>query len=147
MNKEKQKTQELEDVSDDKNNLVKWIKVHKPQLISSGISIPILIAIVFGLKNKEVIQEVWSNLKEEIKKANLYSAKWFENATDAELDFECEKVRLAYCSLGDNFSEACALENLLERFRKEMSKRAWGNEIPHPPSIHREHGLYLLNDD
>lgn len=124
-----------------------WIKAHKKQLVFIGISIPTLIAIVLGLKNKDAIKELFDNLKGEIEKANLYSSKWFKNATDAELDTAREKVRLDYCSSGDDFKAACSLQNLLGRFDKEMSKRAWGNETPHAPSIHREHGWYLPNDD
>jgi hypothetical protein len=147
MNKEIQNEQELEEVTKDKNGIVTWIKAHKKQLLLIGISISTLIAIVLGLKNKDAIKELFDNLIDEIEKANLYSSKWFENATDAELDTAREKVRLDYCSSGDDFKAACSLQNLLGRFDKEMSKRAWGNETPHAPSIHREHGMYLPNDD
>jgi hypothetical protein len=147
MNKEIQNEQELEEVTENKNGIVTWIKAHKKQLVLIGISIPTLIAIVLGLKNKDAIKELFDNLRDEIEKANLYSSKWFENATDAELDTARENVRLDYCSSGDDFKAACILQNLLERFDKERSKRAWGNETPHAPSIHREHGRYLLNDD
>lgn len=147
MNKEILNEQELEKVSEDKNGIVTWIKAHKKQLVFIGISIPTLIAIVLGLKNKDTIKELFDNLKDEIEKANLYSSNWFKNATDAELDTAREKVRLDYCSSGDDFKAACSLQNLLGRFDKEMSKRAWGNETPHAPSIHREHGWYLPNDD
>ena len=134
-------------MEDKKQDVIKWIKTHKTQLLLVGISIPALIALVLGLKNKFAIIKLWENLREEIKKANLYSSKWFETASDAELELEREKVRLAYCSSGDDFSAASSLQNLLWRFDKEMSNRAWGDEIPHAPSIHREHGRYLPNDD
>ena len=147
MNKEIQNKEESEEIADDKNGIVTWVKAHKKQLVLIGISIPTLIAIVLGSKNKDAIKELFDNLKDEIEKANLYSGKWFENATDAELDTVREKVRLDYCSSGDDFKASCSLQNLLGRFDKEMSKRAWGNETPHAPSIHREHGWYLSNDD
>lgn len=134
-------------MEDKKQDVIKWIKTHKTQLLLVGISIPALIALVLGLKNKVAIIKLWENLREEIKKANLYSSKWFETASDAELELEREKVRLSYCSSGDDFSAASSLQNLLWRFDKEMSTRAWGDEIPHAPSIHREHGRYLPNDD
>lgn len=130
-----------------KKGFLTWAKAHKTQLIFAGISIPTIIAVVLGLKNKDAIKALWNQLNEEIKKANMYSSKWFETVTDEALSTEREKVRLAYCSSGDNFSEASMLQNLLWRFDKEMSKRAWGDEIPHAPSIHREHGWYLPNDD
>ncbi|WP_416148944.1 hypothetical protein ACM26V_22180 [Salipaludibacillus sp. HK11] len=57
MNKEIQNEQGLEKVSEDKNGIVTWIKAHKKQLALIGISIPTLIAIVLGLKNKDAIEE------------------------------------------------------------------------------------------
>ena len=138
---------EVDTIPESKKGLLVWIKTHKRQLILIGISIPTIIAVVLGLKNKDAIKALWDSLNEEIKKADMYSSKWFETVTDEALNTEREKVRLAYCSSGDNFSEASRLQNLLWRFDKEMSKRAWGNEIPHAPSIHREHGWYLPNDD
>ena len=70
-----------------------WIKAHKKQLILIGISIPTIIAIVLGLKNKDAMMELLDNLKDEVEKANLYSSRWFEKATDAELNAAREKVR------------------------------------------------------
>ena len=136
-----------EEALKDRKGFVAWIKDHKMQLILIGVSIPTIIAVVLGLKNKDALKALWENLNEEIKKANMYSTKWFETVTDDVLSAEREKVRLEYCSSGDNFSEASRLQNLLWRFDKEMSKRAWGDETPHAPSIHREHGWYLANDD
>ena len=136
-----------EEAPKDRHGFVAWIKAHKKQLILVGVSIPTIIAVVLGVKNKDALKSLWEKLNEEIKKANMYSSKWFEGVTDDVLSAEREKVRLEYCSAGDNFSEASRLQNLLWRFDKEMSKRAWGDEIPHAPSIHREHGRYLPNDD
>lgn len=146
MNKEIRNKQEIEEVTKDKNEIVTWIKAHKKQLVIIGVSISALIAIVLALKNKDALKKLFNNLKDAIEKTNLYSSKWFENATDAELAAAREKVRLDYCSSGNDFKAACSLQNLLEKFDKEMSKRAWGNETPHAPSIHREHGWYLPND-
>lgn len=134
-------------MENEKNRFIKWVKEHKQQLIIIGISAPTLIFLILGLKNRDTINKIWSHLQDEIKKANPYSSKWFETASDAELELEREKVRLAYCSSGDDFSAASTLQNLLWRFDKEMNKRAWGDEPPHAPSIHREHGWYLSNDD
>lgn len=139
--------QNAENIPESKKGLLVWVKTHKTQLILVGISIPTIIAVVLGLKNKDAIKALWDQLNEEIKKANMYSSKWFESVTDETLSTEREKVRLAYCSSGDNFSEASRLQNLLWRFDKEMSKRTWGDETPHALGIHREHGWYLPNDD
>ncbi|MGI6626765.1 MAG: hypothetical protein ACOX4K_00165 [Bacillota bacterium] len=84
MNKEIQNEQELEEVAEDKNGIVTWVKAHKKQLVLIGISVPTLIAIVLGLKNKDAIKELFDNLKDEIEKANLYSGNWFE---------ECNRCR------------------------------------------------------
>lgn len=139
--------QHTEAAPETQRGFLAWVKVHKTQLILIGVSIPTIIAVVFGLKNKDAIKALWIQLNEGIEKANMYSVKWFETVTDEVLGVEREKVRLAYCSSGDNFSEANRLQNLLWRFDKEMSKRAWEDGIPHAPSIHREHGWYLPNDD
>ena len=61
MNKEIQNEQELEKASEDKNGIVTWIKAHKKQLVFIGISIPTLIDIVLGLKNKDAIKELFDN--------------------------------------------------------------------------------------
>lgn len=146
MDKENLNEQDLQKIPEDKKGIMNWIKAHKKQLVIIGISIPTLIAIVLGLKNKDAMKELLDNLKDEVEKANLYSSKWFEKATDAELNATRERVRLDYCASGDDFKAACSLQNLLGRFDKELSKRAWGDETPHAPSIHREHGWYLPND-
>lgn len=74
-------------------------------------------------------------------------AGFLENATDDELKAEREKVRLDFCNpdLDDEYRAEC--QNKLYAFDNEMSKRAWGDETPHAPSYHREHGWYLPNDD
>lgn len=132
---------------EDKNGFIAWIKAHKKQLILVGISITTVIAIVVGIKNKSEIIKLWKALQEKIKRGEMYSSKWLTTATDAELDIEREKVRVAYCSSGTDDHAASFLQNLLWRFDEEISKRAWGDESPHAPTIHREHGWYLPNDD
>lgn len=146
---EKQVATEVENetIAENKKGLMEWIKAHKKQLILAGVSIPTLIMIVLGLKNKDAIQEFWSELSDELKNGAPYSSKWFEKASDDVLSAEREKVRIDYCSSGRDFTKASRLQNLLWRFDEEMRKRAWGDEIPHAPRIHREHGWYLPNDD
>ncbi len=132
---------------EDKKDFIAWIKAHKKQLILAGISITTVIAIVVGIKNKSEIIKLWNALQEKIKRGDIYSSKWLATATDTELDLEREKVRVAYCASGKDDHAASFLQNLLWRFDKEISKRAWGDETPHAPTIHREHGWYLPNDD
>ena len=63
----------------------------------------------------------------------------------AELNWEREKVRLLYCSSGDDFSAACYFENLLRRFDKELRKRMWGMKFhSHRVFIENMAGIYLM---
>ncbi len=131
----------------EKKDFISWIKAHKKQLVAAGVSITTIVLVVIGLNNKSEIFRLWSILIERIERGELYSAKWFDTATDTELDFEREKVRQAFCSSGKDIQAASYLQNLLWRFDDEMRKRAWGNEIPRAPAIHREHGWYLPNNN
>lgn len=134
-------------IKKEQKNLLSWIKKHRKELIITGISVTTIIFVALGIKNEKQIKLFFNNLKEEISKPSIYSSKWFESVTDDVLNAEREKVRLAYCSSGDNFRESCRQEVLLRLFDKEMSKRAWAGKKPCPPSNHREHGWYLPNDD
>ena len=69
-----------------------------------------------------------------------YSNKWFDSLSDDELSVEREKIRQRHCHGEDMY-------NLLHKFDDVMSKRAWGNEVPHAPAYHSEHGWYLSEDD
>ena len=64
MNEGIQNEQELGEVTKDKNRIVTWINAHKKQLTLIGISIPTLIAIVLGLKNKDAIKELGELMRE-----------------------------------------------------------------------------------
>ena len=120
---------------EDKRKFIAWIRAHKKQLIIAGVSITTLIAIVVGIKNKSEIIKLWSALQEKIKRGDIYSSKWLET------------IRVAYCSSGTDDRAVSFLQNLLWRFDQEISKRAWGNETPRAPTIHREHGWYLTNNE
>lgn len=139
--------QNAEVAPETKEGFLAWVNAHKTQLILAGISVSAIIAAVLGLKNKDAIKALWDQVSAKTKEANIYSDKWFDTMTDEALSTEREKVRLAYCASGDNPLETSRLEKLLWRFDREMSKRAWGDETPHGPSFHREHGWYLPNDD
>lgn len=81
------------------------------------------------------------------KEPQKYSDKWFNTVSDEVLNTEREAVRRQYCSAGDDFSLAVRLQNLLYRFDSVLSKRAWGDETPHGPSYHREHGYSLYKEE
>ena len=44
-----------EEAPKDRKGFVAWIKAHKKQLILVGVSIPTIIAVVLGLKNKNAL--------------------------------------------------------------------------------------------
>lgn len=95
-----------------------------------------------------VLSIVGVRLLKSVSRSNyMYSDTWFETAIDDELSKEREKVRLKYLSSEIDSSELTYYEHLLRKFDKVMNERAWGNEKPHPPTYHREHGYYLPSDD
>ena len=83
-------------MEEEKKSLVNWIKEHKRALITAGISVALLIGVALGLKHKDSILALWSQLQELINTPKLYSPKWFETVSDADLELERENVRLAY---------------------------------------------------
>ena len=72
---------------------------------------------------------------------------FLRNASDEELETAREKVRLDFCNpdLDNDYRIDC--QKALGMFDREMSKRAWGDEKPHAPNYHSEHGWYLSSDD
>ena len=133
--------------SEGKKGFSSWSRKPKNQRVLAATSILAIIAGAFVVKDKDTIKSIINRLKEEVKTAGKYSGKWFERVSEEELNTEREKVRLEYCSSGDNFSEACRLQKLLWRFDKEISKRAWGDRKTQAPSLQRENGWYLPNED
>lgn len=140
-------TQITENPTGNRNELITWVKAHKTELIIIGVSIPTVIAVVLGIKNKDAVKALWDNLKAAIEERNMYSPKWFESASDSVLHTERERIRLTYCSSGNDISLATQLENLLSRFDKELSNRAWASQTPCGPGYHREHGFNLYKPD
>lgn len=47
----------------EQNQMIQWIKAHKKQLILAGIGIAALIALVLGIKNKEMLKALWASLR------------------------------------------------------------------------------------
>lgn len=50
-----------------KTEFLGWVKRHKKQLILAGISISAVIGIILGVKNKGVLEELWTTLKRSTK--------------------------------------------------------------------------------
>ena len=72
---------------------------------------------------------------------------FLRNAKYEDLETEREKVRLDFCNPNLDTDYRINCQKVLGMFDREMSKRAWGNEKPHAPSYHSEHGWYLSSDD
>ena len=96
MDETKQQEQELEEIEDDKKGFIEWIKEHKSQLALIGVSGAALIAMVFGLKNKDSLTKLWMSLKDEIEKGKPLSAKWLEKADLKDLEKVRDSVQKAY---------------------------------------------------
>lgn len=71
--------------------------------------------------------------------------KWLLSLPAERLNQEREKIRVAYCK--STVDDCGRYQNILHIIDRELSKRAWGDEEPCAPSLHREHGWYLPNDD
>ena len=128
-------------MKNEKNATVSGKPVRRKALFAVGIALPTAIAVALGIKNKDVLVQQFGELQKFIKNGAEYSIKWIENLSDTEIMDERKKVQLRLWN-GDTDAP-----RILDLFDKEISKRAWGDELPRPPSIHREHGLYLFNDD
>ena len=130
-----------------KEDLIAWIKAHKRQLIIAGVCIPVLIGGVICLRNQDSIEALWKKLIKSIREPAKFSGEWFKSVPDEVLNAEREKVRIQYCHSGGNGDLSIRSEKLLRLFDKELSERAWGDDIPHAPVRFREHGMYLPNDE
>jgi len=51
-----------------KTDFLIWVKVHKKQLILAGVSITIVVGIILGIKNKDVLVELWAVLEKRVSK-------------------------------------------------------------------------------
>ena len=113
-----------------------FLKRHKKTIIIIAGIVVVTGLSIFGIKkyvNSLPIQK--------------YSIEWFSDLTDEMLEAEREKVRVEFCNSGSDRIKASQLQRLLYAFDNEMSKRSWRNEKPYSPSIHREHGWYLPNNE
>lgn len=59
---------DVETMSESKKGFLAWVKAHKKQLILAGVSLATLIGIILGIKNKDVLAELWASLAERMKK-------------------------------------------------------------------------------
>ena len=64
----------MESVPKTKKGLLAWVKSHKTELILAGVSITTIIGVIFGLKNKDALVELWTTLSKSITKAPMETA-------------------------------------------------------------------------
>ena len=128
-----------------KKKVVNWGKNHKKELaVVTGVGVGSSIMIVLGIKNKgelrELCDKAWSAFDDF--RTPLYSSRWIKKSTTEELHNARRIANTEYSTTGNG-----VFFNLRNRIDAELSKRAWGDEVPHPPRYHREHGhnLYKAN--
>lgn len=77
--------QQEEDIPEEKQGCLAWIKEHQKQLALAGVGAVALTMTVLGLKNREAIMEMWESLQELIKKGSIGSDRWLRNSSLEEL--------------------------------------------------------------
>lgn len=50
----------------EKENLIKWVKVHKRELVIAGVCVTAVIAVILGYKNRAELMKLWKNLEDKI---------------------------------------------------------------------------------
>ena len=145
MDEAKQQEQELEEIEDNKKGFIEWVKEHKNQLALIGVSGAALIAMVFGLKNKDSLTKIWMSLKDEIEKGKPLSAKWYEKADLKELKDVRDSVQKAYLNQNLSMETRSRMWDLLPKLDNAIGKRQWaGKEYGFP--VKSEHGWHLPSD-
>lgn len=145
MDETKQQEQELEEMEDDKKGFIEWVKEHKSQLALIGVSGAALIAMVFGLKNKDSLTKLWISLKDEIEKGKPLSAKWLEKADLKELKDVRDSVQKAYLNPELSMETRSHMWDLLPKLDNAIGKKQWaGKEYGFP--VKSEHGWHLPSD-
>lgn len=145
MSTEKMTDKKVEETPEGKG-FIAWVKEHKVELLLAGISVTTVLLTLFGLKNKDAINELWKSLKEEIEKGARYSEKWFSKASLEELEAAREIVQTDYRNpkLDIDYRDECW--HLLKRFDNAIRNiKCQGKEVGFP--VHSEHGWYLPSDD
>ena len=56
-------------MNEEKKGFIAWVKAHKKELIIAGVSVTAIITVILGIKNKDVLLELWSNLRAAVTKA------------------------------------------------------------------------------
>lgn len=132
-------------IQDKKGKIPNWFKEHKKEtIVATGIVITSSLVGILGIKNRDVLLDLLSQAKSKMDEYTtpLYGSKWVTRASDDELREARKMFNTEYGKTGDSF--AFSMRN---RIDSEMSKRAWGDVKPHPPTYSREHGYNLYKPD
>ena len=119
----------------------KWFKEHKKEIVFTTIGVTIGGAAIAGVTVLAV-----SHNKKQAKELN-----WLHSLSDDELAMHRENERLAWvnCYMKFDYETANKHESRMNWFDRETDRRfheRHPNYEWHGP-VHREHGLYLPNDD
>jgi hypothetical protein len=101
---------------------------------------------IFRSKKEDEDVEAQSSQKDAEALRIKYSSDWMQKASLAELNVEREKVHEDFSNPELDCDYRGELEDILYKFDVAIGKKRWeGCEYRGP--VHREHGLYLPNDD
>lgn len=67
----------------EKEVLIDWIKKHKKKLIFAGVSVPVILAFVIGIKNRDELINIWKSI---IKHVDGTSKKIIDTTISADWD-------------------------------------------------------------
>lgn len=68
---------------EEKEVLIDWIKKHKKKLILAGVSVPVILALIIGIKNRDELVKAWKSLT---KFADKTSQRITDTTISAEWD-------------------------------------------------------------
>lgn len=138
--------QQEEDIQEDQQGFLVWIKAHRKQLVLAGVGVAALIAAVLGMKNKEAVAQVWKSLKELIEKGSIGSDRWFQNADPETLEKVRNVVHQEYLNPKNDMDYRNWCWSQMKRLDEAIRSKKYGDkEVGFP--VYSDHGPYLLSDD
>lgn len=108
----------------EKKDFITWLKAHKKQLIIAGVSVVAVIALVLGIKNKEMLKELLLTLECRCKKADI-PQKTSSNAVEVfEIVPMVETATRQYTPCSTSFDVNSHIRLLPEGSHHSMEKAA-----------------------
>lgn len=105
----------VNETAKEKGTFIEWIRVHKTELIITGISIASLVGIIVVINNTEVLQKTWDSLRNLIKKESVSEAipQAFEAITEntTPINDAMSATNLAHISLPREYTETFYVTN------------------------------------